>query len=210
MCSTQRYVGWSESCDPPPVKKHQSMDYSLCARDNLCNSSDTSSHMSKEQVTAFDDMKRPIGSSESMDHYFKEYYALSLYSVLHKVEPDRLKEINNVMGLWDRGVQLIDHRALNQLFWKQCHELSLPADTFDFNRAYELAATDWRIELMLAVTQRNLIDYIEHLPWNATGLLVWDVTSQRININRTVCENYAQMLKTSTLQKLNMVNFHTE
>ena len=61
-------------------------------------------------------------------------------------------------------------------------------ETFDYERAYRLAATEWRIELMLAVVEKTIKHYDDDVSLDATELAVWDVAKQIIVIDRTVCK----------------------
>ena len=77
--------------------------------------------------------------------------------------------------------------ANKKVFRDECQELSLPVETFDYDRAYRLAATEWRIELMLAVVEKIIKWYDDDVPLEATELAVWDVAKQEIVVDRTVC-----------------------
>ena len=75
-----------------------------------------------------------------------------------------------------------------KLFVNECRELRLPVETFDFERAYNLAATDWRMELMLAVVEQIIKWFDDDVSLHATELAVWDVAKQEIIIDRSVCK----------------------
>ena len=142
----------------------------------------------RKVIKAFDDMGLRGNRTRSMDDVFKEDYLLSVFSVLPDVEPDWRKEVNTMAEIWDEGVKLIDHKLLRKLFESECLELSLPVETFDYERAYRLAATEWRIELMLAVVEKTIKHYDDDVSLDATELAVWDVAKQIIVIDRTVCK----------------------
>ena len=110
-----------------------------------------------------------------------------MFSTLTQIEQDWRKQVNNIINIWDQGVNLIIHELLHSLFWIECEELSLPAESYDFERAYRLAETEWRIELMLAVVQMIIKWYDDDVPQEATELAVWDVAKQEIIIDRSVC-----------------------
>ena len=139
-------------------------------------------------IKAFDDMGLRGNRTRSMDDVFKEDYLLSVFSVLPDVEPDWQKQVNTMTEIWDEGVKLIDHKLLLKVFRDECRELSLPVETFDYERAYRLAATDWRIELMLAVVEKIIKWYDDDVSLEATELAVWDVVKQQIDVDRSVCK----------------------
>ena len=142
----------------------------------------------RKVIKAFDDMSLRGNRARSMDDVFKEDYLLSVFSVLPDVEPDWQKQVNTMAEIWDEGVKLIDHKLLLKVFRDECRELSLPVETFDYERAYRLAATDWRIELMLAVVEKIIKWYDDDVSLEATELAVWDVFKQQIVVDRTVCK----------------------
>ena len=147
-------------------------------------------HTKKQRrvIKAFDEMGQIGKRPAVMDDIFKVDYLLSVFSVLGEVEPDWRIQVNTMAEIWDEGVKLIDHKLLRKLFESECQELSLPVETFDYERAYRLAATEWRIELMLAVVERILKHYDDDVPLEAIELAVWDVAKQEIIIDRTVCK----------------------
>ena len=147
-------------------------------------------HTKKQRrvIKAFDEMGQIGKRPALMDDIFKEDYLLSVFSVLPDVEPDWQKQVNTMAEIWDEGVKLIDHKLLLKVFRDECQELSLPVETFDYDRAYRLAATEWRIELMLAVVEKIIKWYDDDVPLDATELAVWDVVKQEIVVDRTVCK----------------------
>ena len=147
-------------------------------------------HTKKQRrvIKAFDEMGQIGKRPALMDDIFKEDYLLSVFSVLPDVEPDWQKQVNTMAEIWDEGVKLIDHKLLLKVFRDECQELSLPVETFDYDRAYRLAATEWRIELMLAVVEKIIKWYDDDVPLEATELAVWDVAKQEIVVDRTVCK----------------------
>ena len=138
-------------------------------------------------VTAFDQMVEIYKRSDSMDNIFKINYIHCVFSTLTQIERDWRNQVNNIVNIWERGVNLIIHELLLSLFWIECEELSLPAESYDFERAYRLAETEWRIELMLAVVQMIIKWYDDDVHQEATGFVVWDVAKQEIVVDRTVC-----------------------
>ena len=147
-------------------------------------------HTKKQRrvIKAFDEMGQIGKRPALMDDIFKEDYLLSVFSVLSEVEPDWRKQVNNMADIWDEGVRLIDHKLLHSLFESECQELSLPFETFDYERAYKLAATEWRIKLMLAVVEKIIKWYDDDVSLEATELAVWDVFKQQIVVDRSLCK----------------------
>ena len=142
----------------------------------------------RKLIKAFDEMGQIGKRPALMDDVFKVDCLLFVFSVLSHVEPDWGKQVNTMAEIWDEGVKLIDHKLLRKLFESECQELSLPVETFDYERAYRLAATEWRIELMLAVVEKTIKHYDDDVSLDATELAVWDVAKQIIVIDRTVCK----------------------
>ena len=167
----------TRSSDQPDLKRSLSCDCDM-------------PHAKKPRtvIKAFDDMGLRGNRTRSMDDIFKEDYLLSVFSVLPNVEPDWQKQVNTMTEIWDEGVKLIDHKLLLKVFRDECRELSLPVETFDYERAYRLAATDWRIELMLAVVEKIIKWYDDDVSLEATELAVWDVVKQQIDVDRSVCK----------------------
>ena len=184
------------SCDAdtPCVKKQctaaRSLEYAGMRHLKRSSSHDDSTPFLKRQravITAFDQMAEIYKRSDSMDNIFKINYVHCVFSTLTQIEQDWRKQVNNIINIWDQGVNLIIHELLHSLFWIECEELSLPAESYDFERAYRLAETEWRIELMLAVVQMIIKWYDDDVPQEATELAVWDVAKQEIIIDRSVC-----------------------
>ena len=135
------------------------------------------------------DYRGQIGKRPKLiDDVFKLLYVDAAFSALTKVQPDWQKSVNTMANIWDQVVKRISRRWIHKVFQEECRELSLPADTYDYERAYQMAATEWRIELMLAVVEMTIKFFNDHVPLEATGFAVWDVTKQQIVIDRTVCK----------------------
>ena len=178
----------SEDSSQAPASSVVNSDQRVLKR-SLSNDDDMpQTKKQRKVIKAFDDMGLRGNRTRSMDDVFKEDYLLSVFSVLPDVEPDWRKEVNTMAEIWDEGVKLIDHKLLRKLFESECLELSLPVETFDYERAYRLAATEWRIELMLAVVEKTIKHYDDDVSLDATELAVWDVAKQIIVIDRTVCK----------------------
>ena len=192
------------SCDHKPQAKKQCtgvlddmrVDYTVCKdRDTAGmkrpSSADDNVPSAKKQrvvVKAFNEKDEFLKHPSSMENIFKFDYMLSVFSVLGQVEPDWRKQVNNIINIWDHGVQLINRELLQCLFVNECRELRLPVETFDFERAYNLAATEWRIELMLAVVEQIIKWFDDDVSLHATELAVWDIAKQEIIIDRSVCK----------------------
>ena len=139
-------------------------------------------------IKAYDEMGQSGKRHRAMDDIFKVDYLSSVFSVLGEVEPDWRKQVNTMNKIWDEGVKLIDHKLLHSLFESECEELSLPFKAYDYERAYKLAATEWRIELMLAVVEKIIKWYDDDVALEVTELAVWDVFKQQIDVDRSVCK----------------------
>ena len=192
------------SCDYMPQAKKQCtgvlddmrVDYTVCkdrdtAGTKRHSSADDNVPSAKKQravIKAFNEKDEFLKCPSSMENIFKFDYMLSVFSVLGQVEPDWRKQVNNIINIWDQGVQLINRELLQCLFVNECRELRLPVETFDFERAYNLAATEWRIELMLAVVEQIIKWFDDDVSLHATELAVWDVAKQEIIIDRSVCK----------------------
>ena len=163
-------------------------DTASVKRSSSCDDHMPQAKRKRTVIKAYDEMGQSGKRHRSMDDLFKVDYLLSVFSVLSQVEPDWRKQVNNMADIWDEGVRLIDHKLLHSLFESECQELSLPFETFDYERAYKLAATEWRIELMLAVVEKIIKWFDDDVSLEATELAVWDVFKQQIVVDRSVCK----------------------
>ena len=123
-----------------------------------------------------------------LDYVFKRLYVDAAISATHEVQPDYEKTITTMPEIWDQVIERLDRRFIHKVFHEECRELSQPAEPYDFEQAYKLAATEWRIELMLAVVEM-IVKWFDHsIPLEADDVVVWDVAKQEIVVNRTVCD----------------------
>ena len=128
--------------------------------------------------------------NRTMDDVFKNMYYTCVFAVTADFNSDWRQQVKNMNQYWDEAVKRMDHDGLMSLFTSECEELLLPAETYDIKKAYEKAANEWRIELMLGVIENIIHLYEDEIPWDATNLVYWDCELQEIIINRSICKNF--------------------
>ena len=140
-------------------------------------------------IKAFDVMRYNGIRPRPLYYVFKVLYVDAVISAIHEVQPDYVKSINTMPQIWDQVIEHIDRSFIHKVFHRECRELSQPAETYDFEQAYKLAETEWRIELMLAAVEIIIKSFDDSVPLEAVDVVVWDVAKQVIVIDRSVCRN---------------------
>lgn len=128
-----------------------------------------------------------------MDVPFKFYYTTYMFSLFPRPEKveDWITQVVNINDFWEPTGKLISKTEFYKYFERYCADLSLPAETYDLENAFQAANKEWRVELMLEVGDRLMKWWYDDVPLEATNIICWNVDKEQMDVDpsiRKLCE----------------------
>ena len=140
-------------------------------------------------IKAFDYWGQMNKRPRQMDDIFKALYVDSMFSIIGVI-PNQQKQVSTLAEIWTHAPKSVNRTTIRRQFYEMCGELSLPAESYNFEQAYKQTTAEWSIELMLAVLEM-IIKWDDHdVPYDATNIAVWDVVKQTIVVDKSWCKKF--------------------